>query len=60
MSMMVAVECPVCGGAVDAPTDAIVGELIDCTDCGAELEVTSLQPALTVIEAPMSAEDWGE
>lgn len=59
MSVAVSVECSVCGGSLDIPSDVIVGELIDCGDCGAELEVTALQP-VTVTEAPMTAEDWGE
>ena len=59
MSVAVSVECPVCGGALEVPSDVIVGELIDCADCGAELEVTVLHP-VTVTEAPMTAEDWGE
>ena len=39
------VECPVCGGEVELAQDAVVGELMECADCGSELEVTSLDPA---------------
>jgi alpha-aminoadipate carrier protein LysW len=53
-------ECPVCGGGVDLATDLIVGELLDCGDCGSELEVTGVDPAVELREAPVSAEDWGE
>lgn len=60
MSVATTTECPVCGGDVDAAADVIVGELLDCDDCGSELEVTELSPGLVLIEAPMSAEDWGE
>ncbi|MEM9382611.1 MAG: lysine biosynthesis protein LysW [Planctomycetota bacterium] len=51
--------CPVCGSAVDVPSDVLAGEVLACDDCGAELEVTSLEP-LTLAEAPEVDEDWGE
>lgn len=51
--------CPVCEASIDAPADAITGEILACADCGAELEITSLAP-LTFEEAPEVAEDWGE
>ena len=53
------IECPVCGAEVIAPDDAILGELLDCEDCGTELEVTGLEP-LAVEIAPESDEDWGQ
>jgi alpha-aminoadipate carrier protein LysW len=34
-------------------------ELLRCADCGAELEVVSLEP-LTLDLAPIEEEDWGE
>lgn len=52
-------ECPVCEANVAIGADAVAGELVECQDCGTELEVTSLQP-LTLAEAPMAQEDWGE
>jgi alpha-aminoadipate carrier protein LysW len=52
-------ECPVCAGSLDAPADPMLGELLDCDDCGSEMEVTSLSP-LQLAEAPIAAEDWGE
>lgn len=60
MSVSVTTECPVCGGGVDVAADVMLGELLDCADCGTELEVRGLGPALDLQEAPMSAEDWGE
>lgn len=60
MSVATQAECPVCAGSVDVASDVIVGELLDCGECGSELEVTVLAPSLTLAEAPMSAEDWGE
>ena len=50
-------ECPVCGAEVSLPADAEEGEIITCTDCGSELEVTGVD---SVQEAPQEEEDWGE
>lgn len=51
--------CPECDGELGIPEDAVQGEIIPCPDCGAELEVLSLDPA-TVGLAPEVQEDWGE
>lgn len=51
-------ECPECAARITArPT--LAGEILDCADCGAELEVVSLQPLLVQL-APNVEEDWGE
>lgn len=52
-------ECPVCGGDVQLDTDIVVGELLECPDCGSELEVLKVEP-LSLGEAPETEEDWGE
>ena len=51
-------ECPECIGSIPLQ-QAELGEIIVCGDCGAELELRSLQP-LQLELAPMEAEDWGE
>ncbi|HDP94501.1 MAG TPA: lysine biosynthesis protein LysW [Candidatus Aminicenantes bacterium] len=53
------VECPVCGGGLDLPEDAVQGELITCPECNSELELVTVSP-LKLEEAPGEAEDWGE
>lgn len=53
-----AIACPECAAAIQAAPQ-FTGEIVDCTDCGAELEVTSLMP-VTVELAPEIEEDWGE
>lgn len=53
------VTCPVCDGQVELPDDTVQGELIECAECGSELEVTGVDP-YTVDEAPSEQEDWGE
>lgn len=52
-------ECPVCGAELSLSDDVVEGELLECDDCGSELEVTGTDP-LTVAEAPEAEEDWGE
>ena len=51
--------CPLCEAAVPVPADVMQGEVLACDDCGAELEVETLEP-LALAEAPEVAEDWGE
>jgi len=52
------VNCPEC----DAPLnlkEVVQGEIVQCPDCGVDLEVVSVEP-LQVELAPMEEEDWGE
>jgi alpha-aminoadipate carrier protein LysW len=52
-------ECPVCAAEVELADDAIAGEILVCDDCGAELELKSLDP-VELAEAPAAEEDWGQ
>ena len=60
MSVAATIECPICAGAVGLPADVMLGELLECDDCGSELEVATVSPTPSVREAPLSAEDWGQ
>lgn len=51
-------ECPECAAQLTLD-GAVVGELLRCQECGADLEVVSLDPA-TLALAPSEEEDWGE
>jgi alpha-aminoadipate carrier protein LysW len=51
-------ECPECGAAVHAK-NVEEGEILNCQDCGTELEVASINP-LKLNKAPQEEEDWGE
>ncbi len=51
--------CPECDANLTVPADVMQGEIIACTDCGAELEVVTLNP-VTLATAPEVQEDWGE
>jgi alpha-aminoadipate carrier protein LysW len=51
-------NCPECAADIEV-TQAIVGEIIQCDDCSAELEVLSTSPIALAL-APTEEEDWGE
>ena len=56
--MILEALCPECEGPVSL-TDPIMGEIVPCASCGADLEVVGLEP-FTLDLAPEEAEDWGE
>jgi alpha-aminoadipate/glutamate carrier protein LysW len=51
-------NCPECEVGI-AVQDLLVGELIYCPECNAELEVLRLEPPAVAL-APQVEEDWGE
>jgi alpha-aminoadipate carrier protein LysW len=51
--------CPECAADLTLADDALQGEIIQCPDCGVELEVMSLDPPMLDL-APEEEEDWGE
>lgn len=51
--------CPVCEAQVLLEDDIVKGELIECLECGSELEAVSVDP-VELNEAPEEEEDWGE
>ena len=51
-------HCPECDAELTL-VDVIQGEIVVCSDCGVDLEVTGLNP-LSLELAPMEEEDWGE
>jgi alpha-aminoadipate carrier protein LysW len=52
-------RCPECDAVVPLDAGVVVGEVVSCPDCAAELEVRALQPPELVL-APPEEEDWGE
>ncbi|MDX1616634.1 MAG: lysine biosynthesis protein LysW [Candidatus Promineifilaceae bacterium] len=56
---MTQLTCVECAGTVNVEQDVMQGEILQCPDCGVELEVINLDP-LTVDLAPEVEEDWGE
>ena len=56
---MSTVTCPECEAEITLDDGTESGEIIVCSDCGVDLEVTSVDPAAVQL-APMEQEDWGE
>jgi len=55
------VSCPVCGGFVQVPEDALTGELFEHGECGAQLElIVDEKGAMGLKLAEEVAEDWGQ
>ena len=56
---MTSKECVGCGASVQLPNDVMENEIMQCSDCGVELEVLSVEPLILAM-APEVEEDWGE
>jgi len=52
-------HCPECEATIELDEDTEIGEILECPDCGVELEVISLNPP-GVDLAPEEEEDWGQ
>ena len=52
-------ECPECAATIELGPKTVKGEILVCEECGAELEVISLDPPQLEL-APEEEEDWGE
>ena len=52
-------ECPVCAVKINFDDDTVVGELLECPDCGTEIEVTPMDPP-GVADAPEAEEDGAD
>jgi alpha-aminoadipate/glutamate carrier protein LysW len=57
-SVLPVANCTECDARIQANV-ALPGEILDCPDCGAELEVRSVTPLVLAL-APTVEEDWGE
>ena len=53
------ITCVECNAVVEAPADAVRGEIVDCPSCGVELEITNPETGEVRI-AESAGEDWGE
>ncbi len=53
--------CPVCECEINLDDDTVSGELIECPDCGSELEaVDNPEGGFALQVAPQTDEDWGQ
>lgn len=54
-------ECEMCGGNINLPEDAIVGELVTCPDCGLDFELYANASGTFMLKSAEEVkEDWGE
>jgi alpha-aminoadipate carrier protein LysW len=51
--------CPECDADITLADGTLEGEIVQCPDCGVELEVMDLNPPMLEL-APEEEEDWGE
>ncbi|HEX5703107.1 MAG TPA: hypothetical protein VFX97_07910 [Pyrinomonadaceae bacterium] len=50
--------CPECEAEVHVETDADKGEIVDCDDCGLQLEIVGLDPVeLDIVEEEVDDDD---
>lgn len=52
-------DCPECEAELELGDDVEKSEIVTCSDCGADLEVVSMDP-MKLDLAPEEEEDWGE
>lgn len=58
---MIATTCPDCLAEINVSDDVMVGEIIECLDCGLELEVEKIEGGkIEVQRLAIEKEDWGE
>ena len=59
MTETMTLTCPACTADLMRPPGVLQGEILPCHDCGAELEVTRLDP-MEAHQAAEVGEDWSE
>ena len=52
-------NCPECSSSITVNEQAQLNEVINCSECGDELEVIGVNP-IELVKAPEIEEDWGE
>jgi len=54
-------KCPECDAELNIPEDTAVGEIVSCSDCGADYEISKKDSnTVEIKEAETVGEDWGE
>lgn len=54
--------CPDCDAPLEIPNGVVTGEILTCSSCGLELEVSQVNPnnCVELRELVIEGEDWGE
>jgi len=54
-------KCPECDAELNIPEDTAVGEIVSCSDSGADYEISKKDSnTVEIKEAETVGEDWGE
>ncbi len=54
-------NCPECDAKLNIPEDASVGEIVSCSDCGDDFEISIKEGSrIELKHAESVGEDWGE
>lgn len=59
--MPMSITCTECNAEIEVPDDAMIGELVECPDCGKIYELKRIEKSkIDFVEAEAVSEDWGE
>ena len=53
-------NCPECDANITIPDDVAIGEIVSCSDCGADYEISKEGSDVGLKQAESIGEDWGE
>jgi alpha-aminoadipate carrier protein LysW len=60
LSMKILSVCPECDAQIELE-DPVVREVVECAECGIELEIESIDgEKVKLVVAELQGEDWGE
>ena len=60
MALICKATCPECSADIELE-DPVIREIVECSECGAELEVSALKDASAkLVVAELEGDDWGE
>lgn len=54
------VNCEECDAEIQIPKDAVEGEIVTCSECGASFELAKSGDAFSLKPAQTVGEDWGQ
>ena len=61
MIKLIEINYPDCDSEIKVEDDVLIGEILSCSECGIELEVSKRnENSIKVIELGIDGEDWGE
>jgi len=52
--------CDECDATISVPDDALEGEIVTCSECGASFELSKSPDGFTLKPAQTVGEDWGQ